>query len=62
MQFIKTFWNSTLRPSVLFLRNNFPIFTYKNIIFIPSGAIILLEVWIALLMIYGLDKRNRMVH
>lgn len=62
LQFIKTFRDSTLRPSILLLRHNFPIFTYKNIIFISSRAIILLKVWITLLVVDSLNKWNRIVH
>ena len=62
LQLIKTFRHSTLRSSVLLLRNNFPAFTKKNVIFISSRTIKMLKIRIALLMVYSLNKRNGVIY
>jgi hypothetical protein len=62
LQLIETFRHSTLWPSVLLLRYNFPSFTKKNVIFISSRTIKMLKIRIALLMVYSLNMRNGVIH
>ena len=62
LQFIETFRNSTLRPSILLLRYNFSPFTKKNVIFVSSLTIILLKIRVTLLMVYGMNMRNRVIN